>query len=86
MGPNASFTPGMAHAAGKWNYWYRDAAASFSHKLLKATGDPWNALQIACTAFWLDYGNRFAYTGISVFCYSNIHFLQPYTDGWKEGE
>lgn len=76
----------MADAAGKWKYWYRDAAASFNHKPLKAIGDPGNALQIACTAFWLNYGNRFLYTAISVFCYSNIRFLQPYTDGWKECE
>lgn len=75
-----------ADAAGKLNCWYRDAAALFNNKLLKATGDPWNALWIACTAFWLDYGNIFVYTGISVFCYSNIHFLQPYTDCCKEGE
>lgn len=29
-----------ANAAGKWNYWYRNAAALFNHQLLKATGEP----------------------------------------------
>lgn len=38
------------NAAAKQNYWYRDVAALCNHKLLRATGDPWNALQIACTA------------------------------------
>lgn len=52
----------------------------------------WGSLEctdIASSAFWLDYSNKFVYAGIFVFCYGNVTsiFFSPLgggTDCWEK--